>query len=211
MKEIAQLDQSTVFKGKHRFVLQDDGILRISQTEAGRHDEFSVEIGYLNPEPERSKNRATEMIVGMVAFGLLDGFFVCCAIASLGHRISDDVYVFAVFAAFLFLPFLLCLYSYLKRSYDVLVFQSPVTGARIPFLRNVPSVEAFAKFIDSLCVEIKTHRDRLPSVPKTLSQEFETLMKLRDRGALSEAEFQTAKRKLLSPDETAEPIGFRSK
>ncbi|MGD0650829.1 MAG: hypothetical protein ABSA97_06780 [Verrucomicrobiia bacterium] len=206
MKEITQLDQSTWLKGKRCFTLQDDGVLRVSHTEAGRHQEFSVEVVQLNPEPIRDKRKATSMIVGMAVFGLLAGGLIFASLGP-GHSHGAELPGLAV-AAFFLLPFLLCLYQYLKQSYDVLVFQSPYTGGRIAFLNNVPSEETFAGFINRLRSEIRTHRDKLPSLPKSLSQELEALAKLRENGALSEAEFTTAKQNLINSAKAAGGIGF---
>ena len=201
MKEIARLDQSTWVKGKRCFTLQDDGILRISSAEIGRHQEFTVEVGHLNPEPMRDKRKATSMIVGMSIFGLLAGGVVMATLATRAwHGLA--------LAGASLLPFLLCLYSYLKQSYDVLVFQGAFTGGRIVFLNNVPSAQAFTGFIDRLRSEITTQRGKFPSLPKSLSQELEALAKLRENGVLNEAEFTTAKQNLINSAKGASPIGF---
>jgi hypothetical protein len=201
MKETARLDQSTWVKGERCFTLQDDGILRVSSAEIGRHQEFSVEVGHLNPEPIRDKRKATSMVVCMAIFGFLGGGTV---IATL---VSRSWHGFALAGASL-LPFLLCLSLYLKKSYDVLVFQDTFTGGRIVFLNNVPSATAFTGFIDHLRTEIRTQREKSPSLPRSLSQELEALSKLEESGVLNEAEFVTAKRNIINSAKGAVPIGF---
>lgn len=201
MKETAQLDQSTWVKGKRCFTLQEDGILRVCHAEGGRHQEFSVEVGQLNPEPIHDKRKDSSMIIGMTIFGLISGTI---AIVSVATRTWHG---FAL-AGVLLLPFLLCLHLYLKQSYDVLAFQNAFTGGRIAFLNNVPSAGAFTGLIDRLRSEIRQQRAKLPSLPKSLSQELEALAELREKGALSEAEFTTAKQNLINSAKGAGPIGF---
>jgi hypothetical protein len=201
MKETVRLDQSTWVRGKRCFTLQDDGVLRVSSDEIGRHQEFSVEAGHLNPEPIYDKRKATLAVVGMVIFGLLAGGIV---ISTLVTRAWHGL----ALAGFFLMPFLLCLYRYLKQSYDVLVFQNTFTGGRIAFLNNVPSTEAFSGFIDRLRSEIRTQRGKLPSLPKSLTQELEALAQLRENKVLNEAEFATAKQNLINSAKGVSPIGF---
>jgi hypothetical protein len=201
MKEIARLDQSTWSRGKRCFILQDDGVLRVSSAEIGRHQEFTVEVGHLNTEPIREKRTAASTIIGMAVFGLLAG---ASALLSTATRKWQGFEIVAV----LLLPFLLCLHLYLKQSYDVLIFQGAFSGGRIVFLNNVPSAEAFTGFIDRLRSEITTQRGKLPSLPKSLSQELEALAKLRESGILNEAEFTAAKQNLINSGKGANPIGF---
>src|SRR6266404_5546246 len=111
MTEIAQLDQSLWYKGKRRFALQDDGILRVASADAGRQVEFSINIAQLNPQPFREKRRAMSLLVGMVLFAIpVVGSLVC---AAANHDIKEAVYACLAIAGFFCLPFLLCLYSYL--------------------------------------------------------------------------------------------------
>jgi hypothetical protein len=147
------------------------------------------------------------MIVGMLVFGLICGFFIVTAITCIRSK-RNDIYVLSCLAAFFFLPFRLCLYQFFKQSYDVLVFQNQHTGGQIIFLNNVPSAEALTGFIDRLRSEIKNHRGKLPVTPKSFSQELEALARLRDSGVLSEVEFPTAKQNLIDSAKATGSIGY---
>ena len=132
MTEIAQLDQSLWYKGKRRFALQDDGILRVSFAEAGRQLEFSMNVAQLNPQPFREKRRAMSLIVGIVLFALpVVGALVGGVI---NHDIKESLYACLAIAGFFCFPLLLCLYSYLKQSYDIVVFHN-YTGGKMAFHR----------------------------------------------------------------------------
>ncbi|HUJ10483.1 MAG TPA: SHOCT domain-containing protein [Verrucomicrobiae bacterium] len=205
MKEIAQLDQSRWYKGKRRLTLQDDGIIRIFDTQGGRLVQLNVDVAQLNPEPVHEKRRASSMIVGMVIFGL--PVTMLALTAALNHPRKEDVYAYLGFAAFLCFPFLLCLYEYLKRTYDILVFCG-YNGGRIVLDNGVPSPEAVASFVERLRSEIRSCREKLPSFPKSLTQELEALGKLRERGVLTEAEFSTAKEQLINSGKARASIGF---
>jgi hypothetical protein len=102
---------------------------------------------------------------------------------------------------------LLCLYSYLKQSYDIVVFHG-YAGGKVVFLNKIPSPEALSSFVDQLLAEIAIHRDKLPSFPKSLSQELEALAKLRESGVLSEAEFNATKLNLINTGKSLVPVGF---
>lgn len=208
MKELAQLDQSTRLKGKRQYTLRDDGLLRVVCAERGHSQDFTVEVGYLDPEPIRDKRRATDMLVAMFIFGFFGGMFILAAVGP-GHSAGAVLPMLGV-AALFFLPFALCWMEYVKRSYDVLIFHSPQTGAQIALLNNVPSAPVFTKFLDQLLAAISTHRNKLPSVPKPLSQELRELAKLREEGVLTEEEFNTSKRNLIEATKNAGPIGFGS-
>jgi hypothetical protein len=184
MKELAQLDQSTRLKGKRNYTLRDDGLLRVVCAERGRHQDFMVEVAHLNPEPIRDKRKATDMLVAMCIFGFFGGLFILAALGP-GHSRGAELPMLGV-AALFFLPFALCWMEFVKRSYDVLIFRSPQTGAQIAFLNNVPSASTFSAFMEQLHATITAHRSKLPSVPKPLSQELRELAKLRDEGVLTE-------------------------
>lgn len=206
MKESARLDQSTRLKGKRQYMLRDDGLLRVVCTERGHSQDFTLEVSHLNPEPVRDKKKATDMLVAMFIFGFFGGMFILAAVGP-GHTEGVVLPMLGV-ASLFFLPFALCWMEYVKRSYDVLIFRSPETGAQIAFLNNVPSAPAFSSFIEQLHAAISAHRNKLPSVPKPLSQELRELAKLRDDGVLTEAEFNTAKQNLIEATRAASPIGF---
>ena len=201
MKEIAQLRQNTVLKGKSCYTLRDDGILCISCTRDGRRQEFQVEVRHLNPEPIRDKRAAISMIVGMAIFGLAAGGIAIAAIVMLAWSAL-------ILAAFFLLPFLMCLHSYEKQSYDVVIFQNTVTGGQIAFHNDIPSAKEFAEFIERLRAEIKTQQGKASVAPKSLSQELESLAKLRESGVLTEAEFTNAKQNLSNSVKVIAPIGF---
>ena len=209
MKTTAQLNQSTAMKGKRLFALEDNGVLRVSHAEAGRVQEFSFDVSQLNPEPTADAFKATSMIAGMAVFGLAAGFFVFAALGP-GHSRGAELPVLAVAAVFV-LPVLLCWREYLKRSYDVLIFQNPYTGAQVSFLRDIPTPDEFGKFMDLLKSEITGRRNNLQQFSKSLSQELRELAKLHEDGVLSDEEFTIAKRMLIDREKGAGAIGFGPK
>ena len=201
MKEIAQLKQNTFLKGKNSYTLRDDGILCVSCSRDGRRQEFQVEVRQLDSEPIRDKRTVVSMIVGMSIFGLAAGGIAIAAIAT-------AAWAALILAAFFLLPFLMCLHAYEKQSYNVVIFRNPCTGGQIAFLNNVPSVKEFDEFIKCLRAEIKAQQGKSATIPKSLSQELESLARLRENGVLTDAEFTTAKQNLIASVRTVAPIGF---
>jgi len=206
MKDIAQLNQSSLLKGKRLFALQDDGVLRVTHAEVGKSQEVAVEISLLDPRPVRERGKAAAMLVGMSVFGLLVLGFTFAAFGP-GHTRGAEGPVLCI-AGFFALPFLLCWHHYLKQSYDLVIFRNPYSGGQIAFLNNVPTPEEFRSFIDILVSEIKANRIAPYQPMKSLSDELRNLAKLKDDGVLTEDEFRVAKQNLINAAKEPGPVGF---
>jgi len=208
MKEIARLDQSTVFKGKRLFVLQDDGTLKVSSSYAGKRQEFSVNIGHLNPEPSRDSSSARQMIVGMCIFAFIAILFAIPTV--LPHTaLSARLGLLAVSGLF-GLGALLCWREYMRQSYDIYAFQDVFTGQSIFFLANLPTESLFTEFVDTLRTEIHSKRERGVTARLSLVDQIKELGRLKAEGLLNEEEFVKAKNNLIESSRPPAAIGFRT-
>lgn len=206
MKEIARLDQSTVFKGKRLFVLQDDGMLKVSSSYAGKRQEFSVDVGHLNPEPSRDSASARQMTVGMGVFTFIALLFAIPAV--LPHAKWEARLVFGGIASLFGICVLLCWREYMRQSYDVYAFQNAFTGQSIFFLANLPTDSLFEDFMNKLKTEIRSKRDQLVALRPSLVDQIKELGKLKAEGVLTEEEFAKAKGNLIESSRPPAAIGF---
>lgn len=208
MKEIARLDQGTVFKGKRLFILQDDGTLKVSSSYAGKRQEFSVDIGHLDPEPSRDSVSARHMIVGMGIFTFIALLFAIAAL--LPHTQWEARLVFGGIASLIGICTLLCWREYMRQSYDVYAFQNAFTGQSIFFLANVPTGALFEDFMNKLKTEIRSQREQRVVSQPSLVDQIKELGKLKAEGVLTEEEFAKAKGNLIESSRPPTAIGFRN-
>ena len=89
----------------------------------------------------------------------------------------------------------------------------PMTGNRLVIFRSVPDQAAVDSFVSKLQMEIQKARESFQALREPgsamLSVELERIALLRDRGVLSEAEFQQAKTTLLAAGGGGRSIGFQ--
>lgn len=206
MKETARLEQGTFFKGRSTFVLQDDGMLRVSASHGGKRQEFAVAVGRLDPEFARDTFFAWQMLAGAIVFVFLAALSVLPA-----FRPSLPLEVRAVFGALagcLFLAALLCRREYKRQSYDVLVLRDRFTGQGIFLPVNLPTPDAFADFVARLKAEIRSRCETSSAPAWSLAEQLKGLAKLRADGLLTEEEFAKAKRNLIATSCPPPSIGF---
>jgi hypothetical protein len=207
---ISKLDQRALFRGRRCFAILKDG--RVTATYAGPslRQEVTMQLVGINPNATRQRHVATDMIVGMAIFAIPLLGFLWGAVTA---RFGSEAFFWFVGGTILFmLPVGLCWREYVRRSYDLLVFSEPLTGNQLVMFRSVPDQAAVDGFVATLQTEMQKAREsaELSSGPGSvmLSAELERLAALRDRGVLSEAEFQQAKTTLLAGGENRR-IGFQ--
>jgi hypothetical protein len=146
--------------------------------------------------------------MGIFAIPLL-GFVWAAVTARFG---SEAFFWFGGTALLFVLPVGLCWREYVRRSYDLLVLDEPMTGNRLVIFKSVPDEATVDGFVSILQTEIHKAREAalVSSVLSStmLSAELERLAALRDRGVLSETELQQAKTSLLAGGERR-IIGFQ--
>jgi hypothetical protein len=203
---IDRLDQAAAFKGRRSFSIQKEGTVLATYSGPGLHREITLQLAGINPNVTREKHVATDMIVGV-------GIFIIPTIGFLWGAITSSFgsaafwWFFGAFVVFL-LPVGLCWREYIRKSYDLLVFAEPLTGNRLIVFRAVPTQAVVDRFVGALQTAIQKAREAAPIQGSgLLSTELERLAALRDRGVLSDAEFQQAKFSLLGSAERRS-IGF---
>lgn len=207
MKEIARLDQSARLKGKRSFILQDDGILKVSSSNSGRRMEFTVNISQLNPEPTREAFTARQMFIGMLVSAFIVVVLVICA--SVPETTHEASLALLFFSGFMLLPTLLCWREYLKQSYDLIVFQNQVDGQRLFLLANLPTPASVEDFVSKLKADITSKREDIKPFSLSLADQIKELGKLKESGLLTDDEFAKAKANLIEASSPRPPIGFR--
>lgn len=205
---IDRLDQAATFKGRRSFTIQKDGTVLATYSEPDLHQEITLQLAGINPNVSREKHVASDMIVGFCLFLIPTIGFLWGAISA-PFGSNPFWWFFGAFIVFL-LPVGLCWREYIRKSYDLLVFVEPMTGNRLVLFREVPTQAAVDRFLGALQAAIQKAREAATSSGSgLLSDEFERLAALRDRGVLSETEFQQAKKSLLGDAENRR-IGFQT-
>ena len=206
MDPLVSLEQKKFLKGKNSFVIRDDGLLHVSATANGSSQEFTIEMGQLNPEPIRNKKSARSMFVGLFLFVAIAGLFVVPACAPDTDTIAriTSLSVGSIFVV----PALLCWFGFIKQSYNIVLFQNPVTGGQLVLFADVPSQETVSAFVAKLQTEIRLRKDDMPKGKQTLPEQIKQLAQLHANGSLSDDEFDRAKRQLIEAAKTPGPIGF---
>jgi hypothetical protein len=201
-----------MFKGRRSFVIGKDGKVLASYSGPSLRQEFTLQLGGINPNSVEQKHVAMNMVVGMGIFAIPFLGFLWATVTA--RFWSEPFFWFVGTTALFALPVGLCWREYVRLSYDLLIMTEPMTGNRLVIFRSVPDRAEVDAFVSTLKTEIQKARDsmQLSSGPTsdTLAGELERLASLKDRGVLSEAEFQKAKTTLLSSGESARSIGFHN-
>lgn len=209
---VARLEQRAMFKGRRCFAIGNDGKVSAIYSGPKLKQDFSLQVAGINPNVVGERRVAKDMAVGTGVFLLILVGFLWGAFKG---RLWSDAFILCVGVAVCFLvPAGLCWREFVRRSYDVLIMSEPSTGNRLVILRSVPDSATVDSFVAALQSEIKKARESIQqsyaASSATLSGELERLAGLRDRGVLSDAEFQKAKTGLLGVGESARSIGFHS-
>ncbi len=171
----------------------------------GTHREFRLPLWQLAPTPEPLRYRQAGSLVGRVIFGL------CRAVAVGGRVFSHDAGVAAalVFPLFLFgMLFWACFWKLKTQSIDTLVFHLR-SGGQIHVWFEKPDARTFQECCAAWKKQAEMAWESRPvSGPSySLAGEIVELKKLKDSGALTEAEFEKAKARLIDAADER-PIGF---
>jgi hypothetical protein len=209
---VARLDQRAVFKGHRSFAIRKDGKVTGTYSGPSLREEVTMELAGINPNAAREKHVASEMILGMAIFAIPLFSFLWLTVTA---RFGSEAFFWFLGATLLFLLLMgLCWREYERQSYDLLVLLEPMTGNRLIIFRSEPDQATVDGFMSTLIAEIQKARETAQvfsgSSSTMLSAELERLAALRDRGVLSEAEFQQAKTTVLGVGASGRSIGFRA-
>ena len=177
----------------------------------GMQREVTLNVIGINSNITREKHLAVDMIVGICIFLLPAlGFLWGAGTAHIG---SEAFYWFSGGFLVFLLPVGLCWREYVRKSYDLLVFSEPRTGNQLVLYRNIPDAATVDAFVGALQTAIARAGNQVVAegaqIPGMISYELERLASLRDRGVLSEPEFQKAKAALLERLTEKPKIGFQ--
>lgn len=104
---------------------------------------------------------------------------------------------------------LLCFGSYLTTRRSIIVY--PGAPPQLRLMQGSPSVEQVEEFVSKMkeCRRLYLRESYLaPSDAESVADEIDKLDMLRERGVISDSDFQTLKRNLVSPGSSRPPIGF---
>jgi hypothetical protein len=189
------LEQKVFLKGFQRFEILADGNLDITFKRFSIHRQFKVPLWQIILTPERITTRPTGAIVGSVIFGLLTlGTLIGMVIA------QDMGTALALLAPATFLGALLtaCLCKLQTESIDGVSFYFR-NGGQMHLWFEKPDAKTFQNFCDTLTKKTEEACQSHPFNPavQSLAGEIAELNRLREKGVVSEIEFEQAKTKLL--------------
>ena len=189
--------QKAFMKGKRTFTLPGDGTVHCTYGYGRSAYQFTVNLGKLDASPREDRFFATSMLVGAIILGIPS---IGCLIGAILSDCSSDARImFSVFCVLLSPFMLMCVLGFLKQSYRLLVFANPINPQdSVVLFQGNPDPVQFEQFVSTLRSGIAAAHEEVPQLGASLAAEIRELMKLRDEGVLSEAEFQSAKKQVIN-------------
>lgn len=186
-----------------------DETLNCRHTNKGMNEEWSLRYGDLAENPSRLGVEAPTVDKEIVAGVVLTLIFGIPAILWAGKNGAGVLFI----PLFLAIGLTIWKFRQLRtRSFDVWqYFDKKTGGTALTMNAALPDEITVAEFRAKLDDRIKKHSfDPTESSVDSMAAQIHQLDKLFKSGALSESEFETAKKRLLSEDENPREIGFQT-
>lgn len=190
------ITQKQILKGKIKLVLNDNNEVEIVRKTMNHHSSFKIPLASLNPESRREKHVNILTMIVAIVFAFI--FLLCLFNAFLVRHDASALFPQIAISMSSAAAMLACFVSWLKSSYDFVVFDNINGGASAVLFTDKPNKEEFHSFLETIrtrIIEAQSHRQE--TVEKTMSQEIVELAKLKGQGLLTEEEFEMAKRAVL--------------
>jgi len=195
--DMNELTQKAFMKGKRIFTLPGDGTVHCDFRYGRSAYQFTVELSKLDETPRQDRFFATSMLVGAIILGVPS--IGCLVGAILSGGSSDARIIFSVFCVLLSPFMLMCILGFLKQSYRLLVFANSVSQQdSVVLFQGKPDPAQCEQFVSALRNGIAGAHAEAPQLGASIAAEIRELMKLKDEGALSEVEFQSAKTRVIN-------------
>ncbi|MDD5009317.1 MAG: hypothetical protein PHC68_13085 [Syntrophorhabdaceae bacterium] len=147
-KKIMKLEQRPRFKGRFTFEIKGDGTVDVNYAGPAFRQQLTLSLAGIDPNPAYQQHKAIDMIVGMCIFAIpVLGFLVASIKAQPGT--NEFPWFFGMFLVFL-LPFGLCWYGFIKKSFDIAIFTESSTGKSLIIHKNLPDPDTFTSFVSAL-------------------------------------------------------------
>lgn len=179
------------------FRIFDKKYLNVNQKTADATTSFFVKLSVLDSTPVRKRMiKYFPLLLGLVLISLAGFIFY---LKQLGLPILHNPYVYTVIVAFAAIGSILIVYV-IKESRNVLIFYSQ--HGRIPIAElfyRIPDKATFNHFVSELMDCINTERSKSHyTKTQTLAAELSEHRRLRDEGALTNKEYETAKNNIMA-------------
>jgi hypothetical protein len=206
-EKITTIEQRAFLRGFQKFEIRSDGDLEVLVKRFPAHNQFKFPLWQLNPSFTRLKFVQVPSLIGLVIFGLASFGMIVGMILS-----KDRTNVEALGLPLLAFGALTaaCFWKFRTLSVNAVVFYFRNGNGRLHLWFEKPDAKTFHAFCETLTKKSEEAWQNRLTDPgqQSLAGEIAALKKLVDSGALSEADFQRAKDKLIgSPDERK--IGFK--
>jgi Short C-terminal domain len=204
VNEIARLEQKEAFRGARSFVLRDDGTLVAEYRSLGKGSSHTVQLASLDPNPRREQHREVGLLIVFVLFTLA---LLGTAFGAIAAEDEATRFAYMVAGIPLLVLALVSGVAFRRKSFDLVIYDSPYTGEGILMCNEKPTREVFGSFIERLQEQVQEHRSTTLR-DGGIADHLRSLAKLRDEGILTEEEFATAKERVISGNDPRGPIGF---
>lgn len=202
-----RLEQRALFKGKQVFETREDDTIIVTTQTRFSLNQYSLPLAAIDPDPSRIKRYPKQWVAAACFFGLFSIFWLYVLV-----KFSDatDYVGYAVCLTFFSVLFATACYQLKKQNQDSLIFYSKANGQPIFSLWYArPSMKCFDEFVSALTSRVRLVCDgaKLPTTGNVV-EEIRQLKKLKDEGILTDAEFESSKKKLLDSLGGQKPLGF---
>lgn len=193
--ERVELIQHRRFGHEQRFLLGEDGDVRVALRRPGGVRAYRVDLEELDASPERVRERPLGWLATMLATAT---FALVLVSLSFFDTAADPGPLLAGALGATVLA-LASAWFYVRQSVDVLAFCNRYTGqARLALWHGLPDQAAYIAFVETLVSRIRDVQGRASDVGEnSIASELRQLQMLVEEGALSHEEFEHTKRRLL--------------
>ena len=192
-----ELSQTIQIKEKFRlFRIFDKKFINVNEKTADGVISFFYRLSMLDPNPDRKRIIQFKFLLLAVVFLALA--WLTFTFKKAGHPLFDSLYTYTVIVIFAAIGLILIVYV-IKEFRNVLIFYSQ--HGRIPvveLLYRIPNKSEFHQFVAELVEFINKEKSKtIYSDSQLLAAELSEHRKLRDEGALSNKQYETAKNNIM--------------